>query len=442
MKSSVQRKMIPILCCFSYLAMLIVFPGESAADSTTGKAGRQPHPDSSNVLTLRQAIETAVADNPALKASGAEILIEDANLKQAGLHPNPHFHYEMENFGGNHELSGLRSVETTVALSRQIELGGKRSMRKDLAGSEKSLAEQRYHARLLDLTAEVRIAFYDLLAAQQASALAGEKGRLARDVYNTVLARVQAGKVSPVELNRAEVMVSASEIEKKQAETGLITARQALAALLGSETLEFEKAAGEIEQLVEPEELTGLLAEMEGSPELAIWEAELLKRRAAADLARAGRIPDIEMSGGVKSFGDSGNRAFIVGLGIPIPLFDRNQGNVAAAEHEITQTHLLGKNARIRLIETLTGAHNELAAAFFESTSLRDKVVKGAGRVFDAVQIGYAEGKFGYLELLDAQRTLFEARGDYIKALARYHKSRAVVDRLVGRSYEQLGEEE
>ena len=374
----------------------------------------------------------AIRNNPELAAANAEILIRQGQVRQAGLLPNPVISYEIEDFGGNRELAGIKSLEQTARISQEIELGGKRSNRKKLARSDLALAEIEYSAKLLDLVAEVKIAFHGLLAAQRMDSLASEKVRLAQEVYNTVVERVKAGKVSPVELSRAEVTLSMAEIETGRASAELKAARQALAKLWGAEVVTFERAEGDLEQVDKPEELSVLLPRLEENPDLQIQRESLTGREAALGLARAGRVPDLEIGGGTKSLRESGNQAFVAQISIPLPLFDRNQGEVATAAGAREQAEYRLDEMRTKLVEALTGTHAELTATYDEVVSMRERVLKGATSVFQATRIGYAEGKFSYLDLLDAQRSLFEAKASYIDALYRYQANKARLERLVG----------
>jgi len=98
----------------------------------------------------------------------------------------------------------------------------------------------------------------------------------------------------------------------------------------------------------------------------------------------------------------------------------------------VAQAGYESQGKHTELVADLTATHAALQAAWSEALSLRDRVVAGAERVFFATRIGYTEGKFGYIELLDAQRSLFEARGSYLDALRRYHLARIKMNRLLG----------
>ena len=153
-------------------------------------------------LTLKHAQSLALMHNPALKAFSKEVRALEAQALQAGLPPNPEIEIEGENFMGSGELSGTQSMETTIQLSQLIELGGKRSKRKQVASVEREIGAWDYETKRADVLAEVTKAFVDVLTAQERFALTKEFVRLAEQMLDTVSAKVWTGKVSPVEETR------------------------------------------------------------------------------------------------------------------------------------------------------------------------------------------------------------------------------------------------
>ena len=168
------------------------------------------------------------------------------------------------------------------------------------------------------------------------------------------------------------------------------------------------------------------------NPDVARWATELQQRESALELAQARGIPDITVSGGYKRAEDLGASAAIVGVSIPLPFFDRNQGNIKAAKYELSRVQIQREAAVTQTYKALQTAYNKLDAAAHEVNQLQDQVLPGAKTAFEASQTGYRQGKFDYLEVLDAQRTLFSTRTRYIQALAEYNRAVAEVERLIG----------
>ena len=151
-------------------------------------------------------------------------------------------------------------------------------------------------------------------------------------------------------------------------------------------------------------------------------------------MAKADRLPDITLGGGVKYIDDANDTTYIMNISIPLPLLDRNQGGVLEASHLIAKAQEERNAAEVSIVTAMHEAYQTLSTDFVEATTLRDDILPGAQRAFDAVREGYREGKFGYLDVLDAQRSLFDAQGQYIDALAGYHTSVADIERLIGES--------
>ncbi len=144
---------------------------------------------------------------------------------------------------------------------------------------------------------------------------------------------------------------------------------------------------------------------------------------------------------------DRDNR-FVVGFSLPLPLFDRNQGNITEAEHMISKAASERREAEV-VVATQLAQNRELTlAAYEEVMALRKEILPLTGTTLSKTQIGYEQGKFSYLNVLDAQRTLFEARSNYLDALRRYHVAAVTIQRLTGRALqdwrhvdEDMGEE-
>jgi cobalt-zinc-cadmium efflux system outer membrane protein len=124
--------------------------------------------------------------------------------------------------------------------------------------------------------------------------------------------------------------------------------------------------------------------------------------------------------------------AFLFAASVPLPVFDRNQGNILEARYQLAKTEAERRAAAVRVQTALAETHAALSAAYSEAVTLRDEVLPGAQQAFEAAREGYHQGKFQFLDVLDAQRTLFEARGQYLEALSAYHQAVAALERLIG----------
>jgi cobalt-zinc-cadmium efflux system outer membrane protein len=172
---------------------------------------------------------------------------------------------------------------------------------------------------------------------------------------------------------------------------------------------------------------------LEQSPVLATRLAEIEQRRRSVELERARRIPDLEVELGARRLSESEDTALVLGLSIPIPLFDRNQGAIAAAQSRLAKARAEERSTLLEAKAALAAAWQEMRGAHGEAEALRSEILPAAGEAFAAAEYGYQAGKFGILDVLDAQRTLVETRGRYLDALASFHRAGAELERLLGR---------
>lgn len=409
-------------------------PLEPEKDSAALVTGRE----ATGVITLRQALALALMKNPELAGFSWEARSREAKTLQAGLIPNPSVGVEVENFGGSGPRSGLNATETTIALSQLIELGGKRFKRTRAAALERDLAGWDFEAKRLDVLTEVVKNFADVLGAQQQVVYDAELVSLAEKTHGTVSERVEAGKVSPLELTKAGVSLSNTKIGHERAKSDLAAARKKLAAMWGEASPAFDRAEGDLTLLSPVPSAEDLKKLLSNNPDITRWVKETEQRTAALEVEKAKSIPDLTVSGGVRHFSDTDDNAFVLGLSIPIPLFDRNPGGVLEARYKIAKARQESRAAEAKAGSSLAESYKALAFSYEQSMALRNQVIPGAEHAFEAAGEGYREGKFEFLELLDAQRTLFEAREKYLASLISYHKAKAEVERLIGESIESI----
>ena len=394
------------------------------------------------VLSLRDVLRLTLLRNPELNAFTFELRAAEARTLQAGVLPNPALSAELENIGGTGSATkGARAAESTLQLSQLIELGGKRAKRLRLAGLERELTGWDYEVKRLEVLTEAKKAFVDVVTTTERLAFTTDLLRLAEQVQRTVSARVQAGKVSPIEETRTRVTVSTARLQVQQARTVHEAAKKRLAASWGSTTPAFEGVSGALETTTPLPSLEVLAVQAQKNPDIARWVAEMAARRAQVEVARSRAVPDLTVSGGVRYLNEVKEGAFVLGFSLPLPLFDRNQGGIQEAYARLSKAELERRAAEVRVSTALSDVYQNLVNATNEVTTLQNDVLPAAQEAFQATQEGYRLGKFGLLDVLDVQRTFFETRGRYLEALATYHKAVADLERLSGEELHAVPEE-
>jgi len=291
----------------------------------------------------------------------------------------------------------------------------------------------------LDLIARVANVFLDVLAGQERLKLALASQELAQKVVDAAAKRVIAGKAPPIEETRANVALATADIEVEQAQRNLVSFRKQLALLWGNPVPVFAKALGELESFVVIPELDVLETRLQQNPLALRSLKNLEQRQALLTLEKARRIPDITVNVGVRRYGwdISNDTTALVGLSIPLPIFDRNQGNLMAAQQRISRAVDEQAAMDLQLKTLLTQAYESLVAADNQINKLRDEILPGARETFRMASRGYELGRFGFLELLDAQRTLFQNQTLYLQALTNYQRLINEIERLIAESMEQ-----
>lgn len=390
------------------------WPAQSAPSAT-----QQYTEAASSALTLEQAIAKALATNPTLRAAALDVAIADGVRRQGGLLPNPEVSFLREG-----TQRGTRTQ--TVQLSQLIELGGKRSARMRLADREQSLATGNLSVARTDLRVDVTTAFFDALGAQERVRLAGTSLEVAGKAAVAAQKRVAAGRVSPVEQDRAGVAQASAQLELAQAQTDLSIALHALAAYWG----ETGPAA---QTLVVPEldlssspPLAELEQRLDSSPQLGRARLRVEREEAQVGLDRSQRMPDLTLIVGKKKDDEIGRSQTVLGVSVPLPLFNRNQGSLQASLGRADKARAELDAERLRLHQGLASAYQRVQLSREQVRSMRDDILPAAQRVFDSTVTGFEAGKFAFLDVLDAQRTLLQIRTQYIQAL--YDRYRAVAE--------------
>tara|TARA_B100000959_G_scaffold283058_1_gene351034 strand:+ start:4053 stop:5447 length:1395 start_codon:yes stop_codon:yes gene_type:complete len=389
-------------------------------------------------VTLREAVALVLVKNPELATFSWEIRAREARILQAGLLPNPEITTEFQNVGGSGTYNGTNRAESTIQLSQLIELGGKRSKRKRVSFISRDLAWWDYKTKRLDVLTNATKSFIDVLAAQERLFLNKELVHLAEQVFDTVLERVKAGKVSPVEKIKAGVALSMTRIKWERAKRDMESALKRLAAAWGSSSPVFKKAQGNLYNIPSIQPLEQLVDSISKNPDIARWAAEMEKRRAAVEFEDSKKISNLTLSGGIRHFNDTSDNAFILGVSIPIPLFNRNQGSSMEARHKLAKAEKEQNASELRVRTSLVTAYQTLSTIHTEAMTLKNDILPGAGKAFDAVKEGFRFGKFSFLNVLDSQRTLFEAKSQHIEALTAFHKAVADMERLTGKGMEEI----
>lgn len=440
-------------------------------------------------VTLADVMTLTLQRSPELAAFAWDIRASEARQIQARLRPNPELLVEIEDvrLGGGPDIrtrqhslglsssgvssqleygsesgakSGFPEAQFTVSLSQLIELGGKRAKRMQLAASDRDVSAWDYEVARADVLKNAAQTFVSVLAAQERVVLDGELVQTAEQVLNTVSARVNAGRVSPLEAIKAQTALSTVQIQANASIQTLEATRSALAASWGENEARFERAEGRLDEVRAIPALDELRARIDKNPDLSRWQAEIEKRLSVIAVEKSKAKPDITIGAGFRTRGipESGVRTFgygseglsfsqdnsradrrwenmmVLEMSVPLPLFNRNQGAILEAENLASKANEQRRAMDVQVHVNLSKGYQDLFTAYSTLSTLKESILPAATQTFESVNQAYKEGMFGYLDVLDAQRTLFEARQQYLDALVAYHEGVAEIERTIGES--------
>jgi outer membrane protein, heavy metal efflux system len=384
------------------------------------------------VLTLRDALALALTENPELATFGWETRANEARLLQAGLRHNPELALQVEDVLGTGDFTGGREAQTTLQLSQVIELGSKRSARIEAASQARGVTQSAYELKRVEILGEVTRRFIQVVANQYALDLALTNRQLSADALKTVQERVTAGKASTLEERKAEVAFARGEVLVEGAKHDLSAARKKLSASWQNTNPGFERADADL-FIIKPipsfDELTERLSK---SPEIAQWISEKKLREAEIRLAEAKRVPNVTVAGGVRRLEGPNEQALVFSFSMPLQLFDRNQGGVAETRALRGKTEAEQKAAEARLSVVLVGLYEEMAHDVHVMEALQKEILPKAKDALAIAEEGYRQGRFSFLEVLDAQRTLFDIKQESIQTATSYHQFLVEMERLLG----------
>jgi cobalt-zinc-cadmium efflux system outer membrane protein len=408
-------------CIFTIF--LVILSTAAKADESTLSSG---HIEPTGTVTLTDALNHALSANPELAVALREREAIEGIRVQAATRLNPSISTSVQD-------TRRENRQIYLQLNQEIELGNKREARMDAADAIYKKSNAELDSKKAEIHANVVSAFYELLAAQERLKLSQSSLEVANQALDAAAKRVKAGKSSPVEETKSKIAQSSAKIELGQATSQLNSARKRLSALWGSSNPVYAHAKGNVENIPAIASLNDLSSALENAPAITIAKLEINARDGITKVERSKATPNITLSAGVVNNQElGGDNQALLGLSVPIPVFDRNQGNLqeAVSRQYKAQDQLVALKAQLEA--NLAFQYERLNAARQTSESIRSEILPGSQSAFDAATKGFQAGKFDFLDVLDAQRTLFQAKSQYIQSLIDAHQAIAEIERILG----------
>lgn len=369
-----------------------------------------------------------VAGSPRAEAIARELAASEALETQAAALPNPQLDLAMEDFAGTDNYANYGQSQTTLSVAQRLELGGRRARRTEVAQRETAVQRVRGERQTLRAAAVAKQATVALLAARARLAIRQDARRLAEDALTQAKRLAQSGAASIVEADRATMACATASLDLSAAERDVGVAEQRLAALWGDDAPAAACITGD---LTLPSTLTREAARQR-PPAVVMAEAEVDARKADVELARAEATPDVEVLAGVRHRTGPSDVSAVAGLGVEIPIFDRNNGNIAAAEQHLFAAQAQAAWARRQSESRAQQLRQTIAASRDRARRLQSEVIPAAERAHASLLRAWRGGAASSLDVVDARRTLIGFRLDRIDALVDLHRAATSLEDSLG----------
>lgn len=381
-------------------------------------------------LSLAEALRRADTGSPALLAPIHATRSAEALITQAGVRPNPTFDLTLENFAGSGAFRGFDGVDTTVQISQVLERGGKREKRVGVARSGLEIAEQELVVRRAEVRAAAAAAYIAVLAANSRTDHAVRSLALAREAVDGIAAQVQSAAASNAEAARARAALSINRADHTRAASASAQAYAALAATWGG-TTEDSPTLPSLPQV--PDTLPdreALFAQLSAHPLHGLQQATIGARRSAVQLARSSSAQDVTVAGGLRSLRDSGDAALVVGVSVPLPFRNQNEGAIRAAREALAGAEQSARAFDAGLRAAFTSVWQDLQLAHTVARDLRADALPATEEALAIVRRAHAQGEASLLDVLEARRALNSLNREILDAEAAFATALVRLDAL------------
>jgi outer membrane protein, heavy metal efflux system len=394
-------RLIGGLVCLSALAAAVVAQNPELP----------PKPAADTALTLEVLVGIAESSSPNLGQAAAEVESARGRAHQAGLYPNP------VASGGAMQLGG-RDSQYYGMLSQEIVTKRKLQLDQAAVCREVFQAESRYIKVRFELLTAVRQGYYAVLAGQKRVDVLRQLVEIARKSEAAAVRLQEAGEGTRSDTILLRLELEKAELALENAEAVLAAARRQLAASMGSRDLRIDGVEGDLRVSLEQFAVQTLI---EGyvpyNADVLVAEQEVDRNRILLERARVQPYPNVTVSAGyMRQFTDINNIGILT-LEVPLPVWNKNEGNIYAAQSNMTRAAHNVAQVQNTIARQVAEVQGRYRAADQNVHRYEERIVPLAREGVQVIQQGFAQGQFDFLRLLQAQRALVEAQLGYLSAL-------------------------
>lgn len=372
-------------------------------------------------MRLEDLEQMALANNPTLMQVQATVRASTGLARQAGQYPNPTVGYYADEVRGGYSNGGKQGG----FISQTIVTGGKlRAARRvaELLANESQTAAGTQRLRILN---NVRTAFYQVLAGQRLVDVRQNLAKLAADATETSHQLANVGQADRPDVLQAEVEQQQLNVALRIAQQNLRSSWRTLAVVIGNPDLPQARLEGDLEAIPDLDYDEWLAATLKDSPEVKLAQQRVDRAEASLTQARKVPIPDLQLYGNLSQ----NNMPLVetspritgvqggIQIGVQLPIFNRNQGNIAAAraDIEIAKQELL--RLKLQIARNVASLFRDYDSARATAQQYKNEMLPRAGQAYKLYQASYQKMAAAYPQVLISQRTLFQLQVDYVQAL-------------------------
>lgn len=391
--------------CLSSLVLALALSGSTLAADP-------PTPQTIGLSVLEQL---ACEHNPTLHQAGANIEAAQGRAVQAGLYPNPTVGYVGERIGA----AGTAGEMQGAFIDQTIVTGGKLELSRAKYAQEVSQTKALALAQQYRVVNSVRIRFYQLLAMQRLLDVRAQLVKVADDAVQTTEELVNVGAANKPDLLQARIEARQERVALENARTYYQAAWQQLAALVGVPELAMTRLDGDLEAAAKLPEFDAAMAHLlEASPEMHVALAELARTQFGLQRERVEPIPNVQVRVANGYDFETKSNVTSVQVGVRLPIFDKNQGNIKTASAQVAYAQADLKRVQLSLRERLARAYARHKTASALAQTYRKDNLPEAKEAYELYLDSFRKRRAAWPQVLVAQRTYFQISVEYTEALA------------------------
>lgn len=398
----------------------------TSLDAESGRA--IVHQDAAGAARLAELEALAIQQNPRLARASFVVAAASGRAEQAGLYPNPTIGITFDELG---DRTGPSGVNTLPLLSQELVTAGKLRLSREAGLRLVDQETWRLMSQRYSLLADVRRKYYEALALQTRIEILRQMVDLAERSVERSNELLQAKQVARLDIVQLEIEVERLRADLEATERELPGAYRDLAAVVGDPHLFVHEVDGVLADDLPSYDLDTVQSLVLGShPDVHAARHGVERARLLIERARREPIPNVSVDTGYVRQNQNRSDDFRIGASVSVPLWNRNQGNIRAAEAEYCEAQQHVRQVQNELTERLAQAMRDYAAARRRAERYSTAILPRAKETYDLSRKAYQGGEFEYLRVLEAQRALAQAYLDYIRALGNGWKAAATLSGL------------